>query len=160
MPPLELLCFVVAITAGSAAAGSIRAERRRRKLKALAARWEMHFAPDDPFRLGRRVASRLAMPGAANIRLRDVIYGIEGDYYRYYFTVEYTLHAVSARTRVRHAATFLEPRSTCEEGAALTPKLIESDGSIPELIDQYLSLKPKPVAAVETALPDTPKIAG
>lgn len=140
MSPIDLLCIVVALTAGTAGVYGIIERRRRRALKELAARWEMHFSPRDPFRLASRIAPKLTVPGAASVRLRDLIYGIEGDFYRYYFTVEYTLHAISARTRVLRVATFLEPRACRDSPMATSPALCESELGVP-IIEQYVRLK-------------------
>lgn len=140
MSPIELLCFVVTLTAGTAGVYGIIERRRRRALKELAARWQMHFSPRDPFRLASRIAPKLSIPGAASVRLRDLIYGIEGDFYRYYFTVEYTLHAISARTRIQRVATFLEPRACSDPRMTTPPALCESELRTP-IIEQYLRLK-------------------
>ena len=84
--------------------------RRRRRLRALAARWEMHYAPGDRFRLAPRVAGRLPAVGAAAVSVKDLVYGIEGDRYRYLFSAEYTVGTVRRQRRLRSVCTFAEPR--------------------------------------------------
>ncbi|MBA3273206.1 MAG: hypothetical protein H0T11_04955 [Chthoniobacterales bacterium] len=140
MSPFDLLCIFLAFTACTAVVYRIAEQRRRSAIRALAAQWEMHFSAGDPFRLANRISLRLPVPGAASVRLRDLIYGIEGDFYRYYFTVEYTLHAVSARTRVQRVATFVEPRACSDAHIASKPTLCESETGLP-LLDQYVQLK-------------------
>jgi hypothetical protein len=110
MSPTDFLVLVVLITAGVAGAAIALERRRRGVLRGLAASWQMHYTPEDRFRLAPRVAPRLPVPGAAAVRVKDLIYGLEGDQLRYIFIAEYTTCAITAQARHETVATFAEPR--------------------------------------------------
>ena len=108
--PAQFLAMMLLITA---AAGLIRVIVRRRhlqQLRALAAARKMHFSADDRFRLATKIAPRLPVPGAAGIRVIDLLYGIEEQNYRYVFVTEYTTGVLRTKTGIRRVATFCEPR--------------------------------------------------
>ncbi len=110
MPPSLLLAILVAITTAAYLIDRGRRSHRRAVLKALAREWKMHFATTDPFNLAPRVASMFPVPGAANLRICDVIYAQQGDRHRYIFTAEYTQGVLRHHLRVRRAATFCEAK--------------------------------------------------
>ena len=96
--PAQFLAMVLLVTA---AAGLVRVIVRRRhvqQLRMLAAKWKMHFSADDRFRLATRIAPRLPVPGAAGIRVADLLYGIEDENYRYVFAAEYTTGVLRTKT--------------------------------------------------------------
>jgi len=115
MSPTTFLLLMVAITVGAATLAIVADRARRAALRRLASSWHMHYTPSDRFRLAPRVASRLPVPGAAAVRVRDLIYGLEGDQLRYIFIVEYTAHTVSAQPRRQSVVTFVEARERREE---------------------------------------------
>src|SRR5262249_19814692 len=118
LTPLEFLALMLIVTA---AAGTIRYVSRRRyvaKLQQLADEWKMHFSAADRFRLGPRIAPRLGVPGAAGVRVVDLLYGIENENYRYIFAAEYTTGVLRTKTGVRKIATFCEPRDGSKENGA------------------------------------------
>ena len=92
----------------------------------------MHYCPTDRFRLADRVAERFPLCGAADVRVLDLIYGIEGDRYRYLFTAEYTLGTVSAKRRIRQAASFSEPRHRESPQAPSEVTLAPADRPLPQ----------------------------
>ena len=110
MTPLEFLTFMIAITAGAAAVEMIRRRRHINVLRKLAAERGMHFSAADRFRLAPRVAQRIPVPGAAAVRVLDLLYGVERQNYRYIFAAEYTIGVLRSKTGVRRVATFAEPR--------------------------------------------------
>ena len=107
-----LVSLALCVTAGAAIAEKLARDRRRRVLRRLATAWRMNYSPFDPLRLTPRVAQNFPIPGAAHLRVSDVIYGIQGDRYRYIFTAEFTLGVVRTKRLMVRAATFTEPRPT------------------------------------------------
>src|SRR5687767_5696229 len=110
MTPATFLLVVSSITLVALGAEAVVARARRRRIRALAARWNMHYTPGDRFRLSPRVAPRLPAVGAAAVTVKDLIYGIEGEQYRYVFSAEYTIGTVRKQRRLRSVCTFAEPR--------------------------------------------------
>ena len=110
MTPLTFLLLVSSVMLAAAGAEWVITRRRRRTLRAMAARWHMHYTPGDRFRLAPRVAARLPAVGAAAVTVKDLIYGIEADQYRYVFSAEYTVGTVRRQRRLRSVCTFAEPR--------------------------------------------------
>ncbi len=143
MTPLEFLTFMIAITAGAAAVEAMRRRRHMTALRRLAAERGMHFSAADRFRLAPRVAQRLPVPGAAAVRVLDLLYGVERDNYRYVFATEYTTGVLRSKTGVRRVATFAEPR---EPGDKNHPgdigELVFAPEELP-LVEQYKHLLEK-----------------
>ena len=96
--PIALLIFLLAFTAVAATAHFGARQRHVSKLKELAAQQQMHFAADDRFRLAARVAPHIPIPGAAAVRVCDLVYGVAGSNYRYIFRTEYTIGVL--RTKI------------------------------------------------------------
>jgi hypothetical protein len=117
LTPFQFLGLLLMLTAG---AGVVRMARRRRhltQLRELADRWKMHFSVADRFRLAGKIAPRLPLPGAASVRVVDLLYGIEGENYRYVFVTEYTSGVLRTKTGIRRVATFCEPRDPSTLGS-------------------------------------------
>jgi hypothetical protein len=110
MTPLEFLTLMIALTAAAAAVQSMRRHRHVSALRRLAAQRGMHFSSIDRFRLTPRIAQRLPVPGAAAVRVLDLLYGVERQNYRYVFATEYTTGVLRSKTGIRRVATFAEPR--------------------------------------------------
>jgi hypothetical protein len=137
--PLEFVAFMLLITA---AAGIARVGFRRRhvgKLRALASERKMHYSAGDRFRLGPRIGPKLGVPGAAAIRVADLLYGIEQQNYRYIFAAEYTTGVLRTKTGIRRVATFCEPRTGEVPGGANSFELIFAPESLP-IVEQYRHL--------------------
>jgi hypothetical protein len=102
----------------------------------------MHFSAADRFRLAPRIVALLPVPGAAAVRVADLIYGIERDQYRYVFATEYTTGVLRTKTSVRRVASYCEPR---EPGAAARQprELAFAPESLP-LLEQYEHLLHRP----------------
>ena len=116
MSPTQFLVLVVILTVGVSTATRILDRRRRAVLRRLAASWQMHYTPFDRFRLAPRVAPRLPVPGAAAVRVKDLIYGLEGDQLRYIFVAEYTTGTIAAEHRRESVVSFAEPRERRDDG--------------------------------------------
>jgi hypothetical protein len=136
MTPIDLLCLVVAVTAGAGAVHALVVYRDRQSLRGIAAHWQMHYAARDPFRLSQRIADVLPTPGAAGVRVRDLIYGLEDEQYCYIFTVEYTIFTVGTRSRIRSVASFIEPKTARPAGPAAGIDLLLAPGELSR-VQQY-----------------------
>ena len=111
LSPLQFLAILIAITALARLVYIVGRQRQRRAIHALARQWQMHFSAHDRFALSDRVAERFPVPGAAELRVIDLIYGREGaNAYRYLFTAEYTVGVTHGKHRHRRAVTFRETR--------------------------------------------------
>ena len=117
LTPAQFLAMVLLITAAAGLTRVILRRRHVQRLRELAAKWKMHFSADDRFRLATRIAPRLPVPGAAGIRVVDLLYGIEERNYRYIFAAEYTTGVLRTKTGVRRVATFCEPRDPTPHGS-------------------------------------------
>jgi hypothetical protein len=97
----------------------------------------MNYSPRDQLKLGSRIASQFPVPGAANLRVTDLIYGTERARHRYVFTAEFTVGVVHRKRRIVRAAAFVEAREASEDAGELT--LAPAD--LP-LAEQYRRLAP------------------
>jgi hypothetical protein len=133
------LAIVAGLTAIAAAVEAIGRHRLRRALSALAGQWRMTYTPRDHLRLTSRIAARLPIPGAADVRVTDLIYGSRGNRFLYIFTAQYTVGVVRGKQRHLRVASYAEPRdrqSTEQPG----PIVLAPEGK--DLVEQYRSLAP------------------
>jgi hypothetical protein len=140
MNPSQLLCLAVAITGGAYFVDTIARRRSADALRRLAAEWRMNFSLSDRLNLTGKVARHFPIPGAANLRVTNVIYGIARERYRYVFTAEYTIGVVRAKRRLTQAGSFSEPRGR-EDGPWNEPVVLAPAGQ--PLVEQYRSLAPE-----------------
>jgi hypothetical protein len=140
LSPLNFLLIVAAITIAAAALDLILAARHRRRLRALASQWRMHYTPDDRFQLTSRISARLPMPGAADVHVTDVIYASEGDNYRYFFTVTYTSGVLRRKTDHHSVCRVIETKGSREHDVAFSSE----QGAV---LEQYAQLRNAPDAA-------------
>lgn len=110
MGPGALLVVICCLTAAALVAQRLAERRRRRMLRRLASEWDMNFNAGDQLRLAARVAHYFPVPGAASVAVSDVIYGIDGDFYRYIFTTGYSVGVLGTKRRLLRVAMFAEPR--------------------------------------------------
>jgi len=110
MTPLQFLFLIVTMTLVAAGVQWVQRQRHVRELRDLAAEWQLHYSASDCFRLAPRVAQMLPVPGAAAVRVSDLIYGLEGSGYRYIFRTEYTIGVLRTKTGIRRVGTFREPK--------------------------------------------------
>jgi hypothetical protein len=137
MSPLVLLLLVIGLTIVAVGADAFRRRRMHCVLRQLASDRRMHFSPHDQLRLTARVATHLPIPGAAYVRVINLIYGSDGGRHRYIFTAEYTAGVVRSKKRVRRAATFSEPRQRSDSQQICSIQLAPAELS---LIEQYRAL--------------------
>src|SRR5437764_808224 len=115
--PMYFLALLIVVTAAARLFYAVLRQRHRRALQELAQQWRMHYSQRDRFDLSDRVAALFPLPGAAEMRVVDVIYGTEIEsatsdrqFYRYIFSAEYTAGVTRAKHRYRRVVTFREPK--------------------------------------------------
>jgi hypothetical protein len=150
MSPVMFLALMGIATLGAAVAHVVLQRRRAADVRKLAQEWEMHYTPDDRFRLGDRIAAELGMPGAAEVRVEDVIYGSEGDWYRYYFTVEYTIGVLRRHHDVRCVCMTTERKE--RHGMREMGKPTVGPMKVP-VVEQYRRLREKVVREASASSP-------
>jgi hypothetical protein len=135
MPPIDLLGILLLITLGGVLTDRWRRRRTQVVFRELAIEHRMHYSAGDPLRLTPRVAAQLPMPGAAGVRVIDLLYRTDEQNHYYVFTAEYTVGVVGPKHRVRRAAAFSESKSI-----AGLPMVIRMGPADLPLIEQYRAL--------------------
>jgi hypothetical protein len=139
IPPLLFLAALAVGTAAAVAIAHVLRTARSARVAELAARWELRFTADDRFQLTPRVAAQLPHPGAADVLVRDLIYGQQpSGALRYYFTVEYTVGVVRTKRRRVAVGTLLESAIDTEREPFSGVTLAPNDLPLP---DQYQWLR-------------------
>ncbi|QOV91822.1 hypothetical protein [Humisphaera borealis] len=136
MTPHLFLTALVAATLVVLIVNGVRSGRRRDAVRQLAGEWRMNFAALDTLQLSGRIAGRFPVPGVSALRVHNLIYGMDGENYRYYFTIDYTIGVTESSRRVSVVATYVEPRDRRRGGATA---LTLGDDQLPPL-DQYRAL--------------------
>ena len=77
MSPLSFLIFLVALTLAARLINNMARRKRGRIVRRLAAEWRMNYTPGDSLQVTPRIVRYFPIPGAANLLIRDLIYGIE-----------------------------------------------------------------------------------
>ena len=149
MSPGFLLLALIAVMALAVCLDVYAHRRRTRALRELATQWRMNYHPADQLRVTPRVLSHFPIPGAANVRVMDLIYGSDRDRYRYVFSVEFTVGLVGPKRRVVRVASLSEPRDRAGAGP-VSLNLAPAQG---RLIDQYRYLAPPGAANAAVARP-------
>ncbi len=142
--PALLLLIAIAITVLAAGGSALERWIRRRALAKLAKEWRMHYSPRDVFNLAPRLASKLPVPGAADVRVVDMIYGTRHEGYCYIFTAEHTTGVVRSKSRRRCVVCVVEPRTPREAPIWSSLRIAPQDRS---LLEQYLALREAPSAS-------------
>jgi hypothetical protein len=138
MSPLEFIFALLALTAVAAGCQRFTATRRRNVLARLAGEWNMQFVAADRFNLAPRICGTLPFPGAANVRVTDVIYQTESARRRLMFTCEFGQGTVRSQCR-RHCVAAFEESCGAE---ALEPTLLVAPDKL-ALVEQYRWAKEK-----------------
>jgi hypothetical protein len=135
MPPIDLLIVLLIMTVGAWLLDRWIHHRSHAAYREMAIAFKMHYSPNDPLRLTPRIAARLPIPGAAAVRVIDLLYRTDEHNHYYVFTAEYTVGVVGPKYRVRRAAAFTESKLG---GDTFHPvRLASSELS---LVEQYRSL--------------------
>jgi hypothetical protein len=134
------LILLLAILLVVVLAGGGSEFRCRRRLRACAGRWNMHFAPGDRLRLARRIVGQFPVPGAASISVRDLLYRTADNRHQYLFTVDYTVGVIRGKVGLSRVAGFSEPvsRGGREEGGEPVLTLAPGDLSGPAAYEYIL----------------------
>jgi hypothetical protein len=135
MPPIVLLGILLAITLTAVVANRWHNRRGQAVYRRLAIEHRMHYSPGDPLRLTPRVAAQLPLPGAAGVRVIDLLYRTDEKLHYYVFTAEYTIGVVGPKHRVRRAAAFTESKSGTE-----TENIVRLGPADLPLVEQYRAL--------------------
>ena len=144
MTPLQFLILMIAMTVLAASWQFVYRRRQVLALRALAEELQMHYSIDDRFRLAPRIASRLAVPGAAAVTVSDLFFAVENENYRYIFRVEYTLGVLRSKVSVQRVATFSESRDRSSRVSDINLQYARHE--LP-LIEQYRQLHAQTRAA-------------
>ena len=119
IPPILLLCLLMGVTAAASIADALARHARARRLSELGTGWRLRYTPIDRFQLTARVAAVFPTPGAADVVVRDVLYGQEGEgttgALRYLFTVEYTTGVLRTKRRRSAVGTVVEAARSGED---------------------------------------------
>src|SRR4051812_29894497 len=99
LTPAHALGVVAGISAVAYAAEWMLRGRSCKELRRLSGEWGMNFGPRDTLLLTPKVATHFPVPGAAHIRVTNVVYGLVDQEWRYVFTVEYTVGVVEQKHR-------------------------------------------------------------
>jgi hypothetical protein len=136
--PLLVLASLLTLTALALLIHKLLRHRIKRRLRHLANDWKMRYVESDLFHLAPRIATIIPVPGAADLRVIDVIYGSQGDTHRYLFTAEYTRGVVGRHEREQRVMTFAEPKEPTPANPPTPLVCAPPDLSIAE---QYLHLR-------------------
>lgn len=137
--------------------------RRRRRLRKLAAELRMRYSDIDRFRIAPRLALTLPISGAADVRVRDLMYRLADDgttgAYLYVFTIEYAIGTIGGVSRRRVVGCVAEPAGrSCER----FDRIDLADQTQP-LADQYRAMvaaHPEPAPALESTTATGAGVAG
>ena len=140
MTPLQFLILMIAMTLLAGCWQWVYRRRQTLALQDLAEQFHMHYSAADRFRLAPRIAPQLSMPGAAGVRVSDLLYGVEDANYRYVFRVEYTAGVLRSKVSVQRVATFCEPRDRSTRPSDMQLEYAPQD--LP-LLEQYRHLHAK-----------------
>lgn len=133
--PWGFFVFLLLVTVGALGWSVGHAARRRRVLADFAHANAMQFSARDRFALAERLAERLPCPGAAAVRVFDVMYRLHEQRYCYLCTVEYTSGVTRTKRRVRCVARLTEPRQRqSSDGVEVTVADRPGTGGYRELI--------------------------
>jgi hypothetical protein len=121
--PELYLVLILTVLAAVVTHSALRSFLQRRQLRALARQWNMHFSPGDRLRLARRAARNFPIPGAASIRVRNLIFRTEESRHQYLFTVDYTVGIIRGKVGRSSVAGFEEPVTRGSRTSHATPVL-------------------------------------
>jgi hypothetical protein len=109
LSPSMFLLFLLTLTTVVGIVEACLIAVRRKRYGTLAKQWEMHYHPYDVLGLGPRLAGSMPRPGAADVRVRDLLFSRGGDTLLYIMTVEYTVGLIHSKRRRFLAAATREP---------------------------------------------------
>ena len=137
MSPLFFLGLTLLLSASAVTFDFLSRRRLRRQLQALARELNMAYSHHDRFALADRVAEHFPVPGAAAVRVIDLLYSSDAGSYRYLFSAEYTCGVIRSKRRLLRAVTLREPKGRTDPSVWSNMLLAPDKLS---LIDQYRHL--------------------
>lgn len=133
MSPAAYLVLTVSVAAGAVIANRQMDHRRHQRLRRAAAKWRLHYSVSDQFRLSTRITELFPIPGAADLRIADLMYGIRGHRHSYIFTADFTTGLMHTNDRRRRVVHFSEPR---ERNSPTASRVELAPENLP-LLEQY-----------------------
>ena len=137
MSPLFFVGLTLLLSATAVTVDFLSRRRLRCQLQQLAAELKMAYSHHDRFALADRVAEHFPIPGAAALRVIDLLYSSDADSYCYLFSAEYTCGLIRSKRRLLRAVTLREPKGRTDpsiwSNMLLAPEKLS-------LIDQYRNL--------------------
>jgi hypothetical protein len=149
------LSVLVALSCLAALIEALSRSHRRKCLRQLAAKWHMTYSARDRLRVLAKITRHFPVPGAADMFVRDVIYGGQGGQYRYVFTVEFTTGVIRGKRRQFRVATFSESRDRGSGNAPSPVTFATEHLSVPQQYESLgpLSTGPTPLSAESVSKP-------
>jgi len=117
--PLMFLASLLAVTVLAFAIHRALRHRRKEALRKLASQRGMQYSQSDLFALADRIGPTFPVPGAADLRVIDLIYATRTGRHLYVFTTEYTRGVSQRQWREEMVVGFCEP--TTADGTNVTP---------------------------------------
>ncbi len=145
--PSMLLVALLLLTLVAGALDRWSHRREQAVYRQLAGTCGAHFSRHDTLRLTPRVAAEFPIPGAAAVRVIDLVYRTDFSAHHYVFTAEYTLGVIGPKRRVRRAAACSEPRAG---RTAFIVRLADESLSLPKQYAALLSNRPPSQKLSET----------
>jgi hypothetical protein len=108
MTPFQYLLIVSGVLATALLVKTVVALVRSRRVAAVAKKAGLQYSRPDRFDLSRRVALRLAVPGAAEVAVRDVMYSTSPQGLLCVMTASFTVGTVGHRRQVRRVCVALD----------------------------------------------------
>jgi len=137
MHPSFFLALALLLTAIAVTSDFLSRRRLRCQLQRLATEFKMAYSHSDRFALADRVAEHFPIPGAAALRVIDLLYSSDADCYRYLFCAEYTFGVIRSKRRMLRAVSLREPTGRTDPAIWANMKLAPEN--LP-LLDQYRHL--------------------
>ena len=119
LPPSLFLTLLVCITAGAAVGRRLWVRRHRRRLARAAKAAGAGYSAKDRFGLSSRVLGLLPVPGAARVRVRDVMYFRRDTLQWYVFTIDSVIGTLGRHELQSDLATAAEPTARDADNALL-----------------------------------------
>jgi hypothetical protein len=137
MIPSLFLALTLLLTAIAVTVDFLIRRRLRCRLQSLAAELKMAYSHSDRFALADRVAEHFPIPGAAALRVIDLLYSSDADSYRYVFCAEYTSGVIRSKRRMLRAVLLREPKGRTDPAIWANMRLAPENLSI---LEQYRHL--------------------
>lgn len=109
MQPFDFLYLLLAFSAAAAAMKWFLSRLQARRLRRLAHQWNMHFVPDDRFKIAQQVCRQIPLVGATDLRIRNLMFRTDAGCRDYLFTCDFVSGVLFSQRRRRLVAALHEP---------------------------------------------------